>query len=118
MLDSNLQLFEFSISALVSYIESLPDDELGQLSKIEGLGYRLGQTIVEKSTIHTQLKNEINAIKFICKTFWTILFNKEIDKLSTDRKGTYKKYCKTIIFSNSWARFRCSDLRQLRFFLL
>ena len=53
------------------------------------MGYRLGQMIVERSTINATPKTEIESLKFVCKSVWPILFNKEIDRLTTNRAGTY-----------------------------
>ena len=59
------------------------------LTKTESMGYKLGQSIIERATFNLAPKNELDSIKYLCKVFWLILFNKEIDKLSTNRQGTY-----------------------------
>lgn len=34
----------------------------------------------------------VDAMKFICKDVWSVLFRKQIDNLKTNHKGTYELY--------------------------
>merc|ERR1711972_632601 len=86
----NLQMFESLLTTMVSEFDSTSNIDLNQnLTKLESMGYRLGQMIVERSTLNSTPKTEIESLKYICKAVWPILFNKEIDRLTTNRAGTY-----------------------------
>ena len=86
----NLQIFESLLTTMVSEFESVKNVDSNQnLTKLESMGYRLGQMIVERATINATPKTEIESLKYVCKTVWPILFNKEIDRLTTNRAGTY-----------------------------
>ena len=86
----NLQMFESLLTTMISEFDSTSNIDLNQnLTKLESMGYRLGQMIVERSTINATPKTEIESLKFVCKSVWPILFNKEIDRLTTNRAGTY-----------------------------
>lgn len=57
------------------------------VSKLEMLGFRVGQKLVERYTVDRLRFNEkIDIIKFICREFWTTLFQKQVDSLRTNRK--------------------------------
>jgi len=75
---------------MVSEFDSVKNVDANQnLTKLESMGYRLGQMIVERATINATPKTEIESLKYVCKSVWPILFNKEIDRLTTNRAGTY-----------------------------
>ncbi|XP_051894344.1 trafficking protein particle complex subunit 6b-like [Pristis pectinata] len=60
------------------------------ISTLEGMGFRAGQGLIERFTKETPLfKDELDIMKFICKEFWTNLFQKQIDNLRTNHRGTY-----------------------------
>lgn len=92
-LPHHVQMFEFLVSTYVQDLNSdIQTDETSLntiLTKLESMGYKLGQTIIERATFNTSPKNELEAIKYTCKIFWVMLFNKEMDRLSTNRQGTY-----------------------------
>lgn len=57
------------------------------VSKLELLGFRVGQKLIERYTMDRLRFNEkIDIIKFICREFWTTLFQKQVDSLRTNRK--------------------------------
>lgn len=71
-------------------------------AKMERIGFDVGYRLVErlcqsKSLIppsaHTktpsQVQLQLEAVKFICKEFWTEIFRKQIDKLQTNHKGVF-----------------------------
>ena len=82
LLTSFIQEFSQQVTQNQAKLDSL-------LTKTESMGYKLGQTIIERATFNLAPKNELDSIRYLCKVFWTMLFNKEIDKLSTNRQGTY-----------------------------
>ncbi|KAF7658415.1 hypothetical protein LDENG_00013310 [Lucifuga dentata] len=60
------------------------------VSRLENLGFRVGQGLVERLTKDTaRFKDELDIMKFICKDFWTCVFKKQIDNLRTNHQGIY-----------------------------
>ncbi|KAK2185066.1 hypothetical protein NP493_246g01006 [Ridgeia piscesae] len=65
-------------------------DKEKSLSKLESLGFRVGQSLVERFTKDSpRFKDELDTMKFICKDFWTALYKKQIDNLRTNHQGVY-----------------------------
>nr|XP_043623374.1 trafficking protein particle complex subunit 6B-like [Erigeron canadensis] len=63
--------------------------ELASL-RIEAIGYQVGYQLAERYTMERPRFNDhLEAIKFICKEFWSELFKKQIDNLKTNHKGTF-----------------------------
>ncbi|XP_028575990.2 trafficking protein particle complex subunit 6B [Podarcis muralis] len=67
------------------------DGENGRcISKLENMGFRVGQGLIERFTKDTaRFKDELDIMKFICKDFWTTVFKKQIDNLRTNHQGIY-----------------------------
>ena len=42
-----------------------------------------------KQTNKQTLKAQLEAVKFLCKEFWTEVFRKQIDKLQTNHRGVF-----------------------------
>ncbi|XP_032830179.1 trafficking protein particle complex subunit 6b [Petromyzon marinus] len=87
-------LFEFLHMEVVSYVchsVQQDDTENGKVTaKLENLGYRVGQGLVERFTRDSpRFKDELDVMKFICKDFWTSVFKKQIDNLRTNHQGVY-----------------------------
>ncbi|KAF7191806.1 Trafficking protein particle complex subunit 6B [Pseudocercospora fuligena] len=58
--------------------------------RLDGLGYRVGQGLVERfSANKPRPTTPLDAIKFICKDLWILLFRKQIDNLKTNHRGVY-----------------------------
>ncbi|OAL51280.1 transport protein particle component [Pyrenochaeta sp. DS3sAY3a] len=58
--------------------------------RLEGLGYRVGLGVVERfSRDSARPTTPLDAIKFLCKDLWTLLFKKQIDNLKTNHRGIY-----------------------------
>lgn len=71
-------------------------------AKMEQMGFEVGYRLVERlaqpkslvpPTAHantpTQASLQLEAVKFICKEFWTEVFSKQIDKLQTNHRGVF-----------------------------
>ncbi|XP_053800681.1 trafficking protein particle complex subunit 6B [Vidua chalybeata] len=59
-------------------------------TKLESMGFRVGQGLIERFTKDTaRFKDELDIMKFICKDFWTTVFKKQIDNLRTNHQGIY-----------------------------
>ncbi|XP_038046297.1 trafficking protein particle complex subunit 6b-like [Patiria miniata] len=85
-------LFEFLHMEIVSYVEqSAKKDEKDRLvAKLEQMGYRVGQSVVERLTKDTpRFSSELDIIKFICKDFWSSILKKQVDNLRTNHLGVY-----------------------------
>ncbi|KAL2789990.1 trafficking protein particle complex subunit 6B isoform 1 [Daubentonia madagascariensis] len=60
------------------------------ITKLENMGFRVGQGLIERFTRDTaRFKDELDIMKFICKDFWTTVFKKQIDNLRTNHQGIY-----------------------------
>lgn len=69
--------------------EDLTESEL-IVSKLDGIGYRVGKLLVEKHTRNGPLFYEhLEIIKFICRDLWITLYGKQMDNLKTNHKGVF-----------------------------
>ncbi|XP_069064713.1 trafficking protein particle complex subunit 6B [Lissotriton helveticus] len=60
------------------------------ITKLENMGFRVGQGLIERFTKDTaRFKDELDIMKFVCKDFWTTVFKKQIDNLRTNHQGIY-----------------------------
>lgn len=68
------------------------DDETREAMfwRLDGLGYRVGQGLAERFSVgKSRPQTPLDAIKFICKDLWTLLFRKQIDNLKTNHRGVF-----------------------------
>ncbi|XP_013408541.1 trafficking protein particle complex subunit 6B [Lingula anatina] len=85
-------LFEFFHMEIVGqFLQSARKDEKeSAFTKLEFLGYRVGQRLVERFTKEVpRFKDELDTMKFICKDLWTSCYKKQIDNLRTNHQGVY-----------------------------
>ncbi|XP_035809390.1 trafficking protein particle complex subunit 6b isoform X2 [Amphiprion ocellaris] len=83
--------FQFLHSEVIEYIYKSADSgevENGRnITKLENMGLRVGQGLIERLTKDTaRFKDELDIMKFICKDFWTCVFKKQIDNLRTNHQ--------------------------------
>ncbi|GAB1320755.1 hypothetical protein MFIFM68171_10965 [Madurella fahalii] len=58
--------------------------------RLEGIGYRVGQGLVERfSRDRPRFNDTLDVIKFLCKDLWTLVFRKQVDNLKTNHRGVY-----------------------------
>lgn len=78
---------EASNLAVIQY----EDDEREAIyGKLELLGFKVGQRLVERfSRDKPRFSDSLDIIKFICKDIWMLLFKKQVDNLKTNHKGVY-----------------------------
>ncbi|RYP07266.1 hypothetical protein DL765_009218 [Monosporascus sp. GIB2] len=58
--------------------------------RLEGLGYRVGIGLVERfSRDRPRFHDALDAIKFVCKDLWMLVFRKQVDNLKTNHRGVY-----------------------------
>ena len=56
-------------------------------SKLERIGFQVGVRVVERLTLEKpRFSDGLEAVKFICKDFWTAVFKKQVDNLKTNHK--------------------------------
>ncbi|KAI8048710.1 NO signaling/Golgi transport ligand-binding domain-containing protein [Syncephalis plumigaleata] len=66
------------------------EDKEAAYVKLEALGFRVGQALVERITRdRARFADSLEVIKFICKDFWIAVFKKQIDNLKTNHRGVY-----------------------------
>ncbi|XP_051518732.1 trafficking protein particle complex subunit 6b isoform X1 [Myxocyprinus asiaticus] len=98
-------LFQFLHSEIIQYVNSVEtgESENGRcVSKLENMGFRVGQGLIERyhgrsvfildhpfTKDTPRFKDELDFMKFICKDFWTSVFKKQIDNLRTNHQGIY-----------------------------
>lgn len=64
--------------------------ESKQAGKAERLGLRIGSRVAERLSVDRPLlRDDMDAIKFVCRDVWNLLFGKTIDQLRTNRQGVY-----------------------------
>jgi hypothetical protein len=55
--------------------------------RLDRIGYRVGQGLVERfSRDKPRFQDTLDAIKFLCKDLWLIVFRKQIDNLKTNHR--------------------------------
>uniref|UniRef100_A0A674P3M8 Trafficking protein particle complex subunit 6B n=1 Tax=Takifugu rubripes TaxID=31033 RepID=A0A674P3M8_TAKRU len=85
-------LSSFLHQELIQYIYKSKEqgEESGRnITKLENLGFRVGQGLIENGNDTARFKDELDVMKFICKDFWTSVFRKQIDNLRTNHQGIY-----------------------------
>ncbi|KAG7278658.1 hypothetical protein CRUP_014013 [Coryphaenoides rupestris] len=90
-------LFDFLHMEMVSHVYKEQQSSKGELdskdravcvSILEGMGFRVGQGLIERMTRDSpSFKDELDMMKFICKDFWTQVFRKQIDNLRTNHQA-------------------------------
>lgn len=91
---------EFLLTETLHYIESTCTSEKEEeaiyaaelaAAKLERMGYSVGYRLCERlaqdKTFGTD--SHLEAVKFLCKEFWTQVFRKQIDKLQTNHRGVF-----------------------------
>ncbi|TKA79993.1 hypothetical protein B0A55_02103 [Friedmanniomyces simplex] len=58
--------------------------------RLDGMGYRVGQGLVERFSVNKpRPTTPLDAIKFVCKHLWILVFRKQIDNLKTNHRGVF-----------------------------
>ncbi|XP_030624721.1 trafficking protein particle complex subunit 6b isoform X2 [Chanos chanos] len=83
-------LFQFLHHEVIQYVNAAENGETENgrcITKLESMGFRVGQGLIERFTKDTpRFKDELDVMKFICKDFWTSVFKKQIDNLRTNHQ--------------------------------
>ncbi|XP_058136399.1 trafficking protein particle complex subunit 6A isoform X1 [Dasypus novemcinctus] len=83
-------LFEFLHMEMVAELWAYDPGPGGQktsLSVLESMGFRVGQALGERLPRETlAFREELDALKFLCKDLWAAVFQKQIDGLRTNHQ--------------------------------
>lgn len=61
--------------------------------RLERLGFRVGQGLSERfSRDRPRFTDPLDAIKFVCKDLWTVVFKKQIDNLKTNHRVRWTRH--------------------------
>ncbi|KAL2763087.1 trafficking protein particle complex subunit 6A isoform 2 [Daubentonia madagascariensis] len=88
-------LFEFLHAEMVAELgagdtDPGPGGQKRSLSILEGIGFRVGRALGERLPRETlAFREELDALKFLCKDLWVAVFQKQMDGLCTNHQGTY-----------------------------
>ncbi|XP_065068989.1 trafficking protein particle complex subunit 6B-like [Rhopilema esculentum] len=85
-------LFELLHMEIVTqmYSSNLKNAKVEAYTKLEKMGYRVGQSLIERFTRDTpRFKDELEMLRFICKDFWMKIYKKQVDSLKTNHQGVY-----------------------------
>ncbi|BFZ07344.1 hypothetical protein BsWGS_10383 [Bradybaena similaris] len=85
-------IFEFLHMEMVAHAhrETSKEEKDQCISKLEALGFRVGQSLIERFTKDgSRFKDELDTMKFLCKEFWNLVYKKQIDNLRTNHQGVY-----------------------------
>lgn len=95
---------EFLLTEMLHYIESTCQSSLDNnkqeeaifaaelaAAKLERMGYSVGYRLCESLAKNKTFASDssLEAVKFLCKEFWTQVFRKQIDKLQTNHRGVF-----------------------------
>jgi len=82
--------FDFLYIEMVDYVIKSSSSPEHVLLKLEQIGFRVGQRLVEREAKDkSRFRSDLEVIKFLCKDFWFALYNKSITNLKTNHKGTF-----------------------------
>lgn len=85
-------LFDFLHMEIVEYVQrsTCKDDKDKAISKLEQMGFRVGQSLIEKFTRESpRFTSELDIIKFVCKDLWNGVYKKQVDNLRTNHQGVF-----------------------------
>lgn len=85
-------MFELLHNEIISYVNADTSDssKSNRISKLESLGYRVGFSLAEQLTKDApRFKDDLEVMKFICRDFWSALYQKQVDNLRTNHHGVY-----------------------------
>ncbi|XP_071493922.1 trafficking protein particle complex subunit 6b-like [Diadema setosum] len=85
-------IFDFLHMEIVDYVQrsACKDEKDKVISKLEQMGYRVGQSLIEKFTRDSpRFSSELDIIKFVCKDLWNGVYKKQVDNLRTNHQGVY-----------------------------
>ncbi|KAL3425656.1 Bet3 family protein (transporter particle component) [Phlyctema vagabunda] len=86
----NMQNPNLETATATTTVEDEDEDRDAVFFRLEMLGYRVGQGLVERfSKDRGRFTDTLDVIKFLCKDLWMLVFRKQIDNLKTNHRGVY-----------------------------
>jgi len=85
-------LFELLHMEMVSQMcnPKIPNAEAEACTKLEKMGYRVGQSLIERFTKDTpRFKDDLDILRYLCKDFWMKIYRKQVDSLKTNHQGIF-----------------------------
>ncbi|KEP62417.1 UNVERIFIED_CONTAM: transport protein particle (trapp) component, bet3 protein [Hammondia hammondi] len=86
---SGLQLLQQEV---VSYAARRSRGDRGEtVAALEAAGFQIGVRLLERLSLRlsTRMWEQRECLKFVCKDLWQVLFQKQADRLQTNRRGGY-----------------------------
>lgn len=80
---------EYLVAEMVRHYRSTPGAQ--DMDTLRDLGERVGKALAERLSTDRKppLPSQLDVVKWICKDFWTAVFQKSVDNLKTNHKGTF-----------------------------
>ncbi|XP_055373806.1 trafficking protein particle complex subunit 6b [Condylostylus longicornis] len=85
---SSDSIFEYLHSEIVNYSQFKSKNQK-DLTILDSIGFTTGFRLIERLTREVPRFDELEAMKFICTDFWTVIYKKQIDNLRTNHHGVY-----------------------------
>jgi len=82
--------FEFLYMEIINYVNR-SEQPAEIYRKLELMGYRVGYKLVERKVEQKKdrFRDDLDVIRFLCREFWKTIYDKHINKLTTNHKGIY-----------------------------
>jgi len=88
MIDESL--YEYLQICIIQYLKANKSTHEEVISSLDSLGYRVGYNLCERLSPDTaRFTDDINVMKYLCKDYWSAMFNKQIDNLRTNNSGIF-----------------------------
>ena len=92
--ESLFELFHTELLGLLSGVGESRFQDVPALSRwrivVEGVGYESGYRFTERlARFRAVSADPLDAVKFLCREFWTEVFKRPIDNLKTNHRGTF-----------------------------
>eukprot|EP00753_Platysulcus_tardus_P007671 PLAT15365.1.p1 GENE.PLAT15365.1~~PLAT15365.1.p1 ORF type:complete len:181 (+),score=59.71 PLAT15365.1:48-545(+) len=79
-----------AVSQMARSMEGQEGGEEELHAKLRRIGFQIGYRFAERATKERALfVNTLDVMKFICKDFWRVVFQKQVDKLQTNHRGVF-----------------------------
>jgi hypothetical protein len=91
----SLSSFEFLSQALIDWFTVYTEEKMGVADeqfiseayrRVERIGYSVGAALFERRSGDRLFQDPLDAMKFICKEFWPLFYQKQIDNLKTNHR--------------------------------
>eukprot|EP01059_Diplonema_ambulator_P031932 TRINITY_DN6024_c0_g1_i1.p1 TRINITY_DN6024_c0_g1~~TRINITY_DN6024_c0_g1_i1.p1 ORF type:complete len:237 (+),score=40.10 TRINITY_DN6024_c0_g1_i1:31-711(+) len=92
--DVTESVMELLMTEAAYHYASLKEDKAEMFHSLDSLGFRAGNAVMErmmkdKQLMQLQGEKPTEAVKLICRDFWSLAFKKQTDGLKMNKQGTY-----------------------------